>query len=72
MHLVAPDILAEGHGLSSALSAAGLVLGLLLWLFGWRAHRFWIVLIATVSAGISGLYSGFPLRTSARIAADVV
>jgi hypothetical protein len=58
MHLLAPDILVEGHGLSSALSGAGMVLGLLLWLFGWRAHRFWIVLIATVAAGISGLYSG--------------
>jgi hypothetical protein len=30
----------------------------LIWLYGWRAHRFWIVLIATVAAGISGLYSG--------------
>jgi hypothetical protein len=58
MHLLAPDILAEGHGLSWPLSAAGLLIGVLLWLFGWRAHRFWIVLLATVAAGISGLYSG--------------
>ena len=28
---------------------------LLLWLFGWRGHRFWIVLATTVSAGIVGL-----------------
>jgi hypothetical protein len=26
-----------------------------LWLFGWRLHRFWIVLLATVTAGIYGL-----------------
>jgi hypothetical protein len=58
MHLLAPDILAEGHGLSPAVCAVGLALGLLLWVFGWRAHRFWIVLIATLTAGISGLYSG--------------
>jgi MFS family permease len=58
MQLLAPDILVEGYGLSVAITATGLVLGLLLWLFGWQAHRFWIVLIATVAAGISGLYSG--------------
>jgi MFS family permease len=58
MQLLAPDILVEGEGLAPAISATGLLLGLLVWLFGWRAHRFWIVLVATVAAGISGLYSG--------------
>jgi MFS family permease len=58
MHLIAPDILVEGQGLAPAISATGLALGFLVWLFGWRAHRFWIVMIATVAAGISGLYSG--------------
>jgi hypothetical protein len=58
MHLLSPGVLAEACGFSVAACATGLVLGLLLWLLGWRGHRFWIVLIATVSAGIWGLYSG--------------
>jgi hypothetical protein len=58
MRLIAPDILAEGRGLSAAICALGIVVGLLLWLFGWRAHRFWIALVATAAAGLSGLHSG--------------
>src|SRR5438309_11913513 len=56
MQLVAPDILADACGLSAGLIVAGLVLGLALWLFGWWCHRFWIVLITTVLAGVYGLY----------------
>jgi MFS family permease len=58
MQLLVPEILTETRGLSVPLSATGMTLGLLLWLFGWRGHRFWIVLVATVAAGIFGLYSG--------------
>ena len=58
MALLAPDILEEARGLSVAVSVSGLVLGLLLWLLGWRGHRFWIVLAATVSAGVAGLSMG--------------
>jgi MFS family permease len=55
MQVVAPDLLAEACELSAAVSAAGLVLGLLLWLFGWRGHRFWVVLAATLLGGVAGL-----------------
>lgn len=55
MPLLAPDILSEGRGLSLAVSTTGLFVGLLLWVFGWRCHRFWIVLAATVSAGVWGM-----------------
>jgi hypothetical protein len=58
MQLLAPDILAAGHGLSVALSAAGLLLGLALWLLGWWQHRFWIVLATTLLAGVWGLAHG--------------
>lgn len=58
MHLLAPDIVAEARGLSVGLSAAGLAVGLLLWLTGWWGHRFWIVLLTTVAAGVLGLFSG--------------
>src|SRR5262249_41732082 len=40
------------------LLATGTTVGLLLWLLGWWGHRFWIVLIATVGAGIFGLNAG--------------
>ncbi len=55
MSIINPDILAEGRDFSIAFCAVGLAVGLLLWLTGWRAHRFWIVLFATLAAGITGL-----------------
>src|SRR5215831_1330050 len=55
MQLIEPEILAEGVGLSPLQCGLGIVLGLMVWLYGWRAHRFWIVLLGTVIAGIYGL-----------------
>jgi hypothetical protein len=55
MQFVAPDILAEGRGLSLVFSISGLSVGFLLWVFGWWGHRFWIVLTATLVAGVWGL-----------------
>jgi hypothetical protein len=55
MHVVAPDLLAEGRELSVAVLVTGLLLGLSLWLLGWRGHRFWIVLAATLGGGIAVL-----------------
>jgi len=56
MQLVVPDILADACDLSTVLVALGLVLGLVLWLFGWVTHRFWVVMLTTMLAGIYGLY----------------
>lgn len=58
MQLIAPDILAQVLGLSAPACAVGLAIGALLWLFGWWGHRFWVVMFATVVAGIVGLSSG--------------
>ena len=58
MQLIAPDVLTQLIGLSRPACVMGLVLGFLLWLLGWMGHRFWIVLITTVAAGIVGLSSG--------------
>jgi hypothetical protein len=55
MHLIAPDILAEARGLSVGVLVTGIVLGLALWLFGWRWHRFWTVVAVTVAGGLYGL-----------------
>jgi hypothetical protein len=55
MSIIASDILADLCGLSLGLLIALLPVGLLLWLLGWWSHRFWIVLIATVTAGVFGL-----------------
>lgn len=58
MQLIAPDILVEGRGLTGAMAGTILVLGLALWLFGWRWHRFWVVSGITLTAGIIGLNAG--------------
>ena len=69
MQLVAPDILADACGLSIGLVMLGMVLGLALWLFGWHCHRFWIVLITTVLAGVYGLYEAPAFRAQPLVAA---
>ena len=56
MQLVAPDLLVELCGLSPGLVGLAAAVGAALWLLGWWSHRFWVVLIATVAAGVYGLY----------------
>ena len=68
MQFVAPEILESARGLSLPLTAVGLVLGVLLWLTGWWAHRFWIVLVATLAAGLFGLAKGPVLRVQPLLA----
>ena len=58
MVLVAPDILNEVRQLPWYFLAVALALGLLLWLFGGRGHRFWLVLGLTVAGGVVGLRYG--------------
>ncbi len=58
MQLIAPDVLAEARELSWVITATGLVLGDLLWLYGRRWHRFWIVVSITLAGGLFGLHSG--------------
>ena len=58
MQLIAPDILAEARGLTPAMSGTICVLGIALWLFGWRWHRFWIVAGITLAAGLLGMNAG--------------
>jgi hypothetical protein len=61
MQLIAPDILLEARGLTGAMAGTVCVLGIALWLFGWRWHRFWIVAGITLASGLIGLNAG---RTS--------
>lgn len=58
MQLIAPDVLESARGLSNGASAFLALVGLLLWLTGWRWHRFWIVFGITLSAGLIGLNAG--------------
>lgn len=60
MQLIAPDILAESRGLSMAMLGTFGVLGVALWLFGWRWHRFWVVAGITLAAGLIGLNAARP------------
>src|SRR5262245_34243928 len=71
MQVVSPDILSDASGFSPAVSCSTFALGLLLWLLGWRGHRFWIVLIATVTAGIVGLDAG-PDHTTQQVVAGIL
>ncbi|MEI7685036.1 MAG: hypothetical protein WCL32_08420, partial [Planctomycetota bacterium] len=61
MRLVAPDLLPDLCGLSPGVVGLTAAVGAILWLFGWWSHRFWVVLTATVSAGVYGLFDA-PLR----------
>jgi hypothetical protein len=58
MQLLAPDILMEARGSTGAMSGTICVLGIALWIFGWRWHRFWVVAGITLAAGILGLNAG--------------
>lgn len=58
MAFFSSELLADIHGLSEPVCAIGLAVGLLLWLFGWWGHRFFIVLFTTVAGGLVGLHSG--------------
>src|SRR5437763_14657698 len=58
MFLLAPDILAIARDLSAGVSGAGLAVGLVLWLVGYRGHRFWLVLAVTLTGGFVGLAYG--------------
>jgi hypothetical protein len=58
MQLVSPEIVAQARGLSVAVQGGALAVGLFLWLFGARGHRFWIALVITLGAGLIGLFHG--------------
>ena len=60
MQLIAPDVLAEARGLSTAMLGTLCALGVALWLFGWRWHRFWVVAGITLAAGLIGLNAARP------------
>lgn len=60
MQLVSPDVLAEARGLSTAMLGTLAALGVALWLFGWRWHRFWVVAGITLAAGLIGLNAARP------------
>jgi hypothetical protein len=58
MQLIATDILTEARGLTGAMLGTVCVLGIALWVFGWRWHRFWVVAGITLGAGLIGLNAG--------------
>jgi MFS family permease len=69
MQMVSPELIADLCGLSLGLLLAGVVVGFVLWLFGWKSHRFWVVLLATIAAGVYGLQEAAVFKTSPLVAA---
>ena len=69
MHLLAPDILELARQLSPAVSGAFGVVGALLWAFGAHGQRFWLSLVVTVTAGVTGLYLGADFEVQPLVAA---
>lgn len=72
MSLMDPELLGDVVQLSPGPLILGLVVGIALWLFGWRWHRFWIVLATTVAAGTYGLLHGEQFRSQPMIAAPLL
>lgn len=58
MQLISPEILKAAQGLSFGAAGFALFVGLLLWSFGWRWHKFWVVFGITTLAGVIGLGAG--------------
>lgn len=58
MRLISPDVLADANGLSLGATAFFLFIGLLLWGFGWRWHKFWVVFAITLTSGVLGISAG--------------
>lgn len=58
MYLINPDVLADAKGLSVGATAFFLLVGITLWGFGWRWHRFWVVFAVTLTAGLWGISAG--------------
>jgi hypothetical protein len=58
MTLICPDVLIEARGLSPGAAGFLLFVGFLLWAFGWRWHRFWVVFAITLTAGLLGISAG--------------
>lgn len=58
MTFISPDVIAELKGLSVGAGVFLILVGFLLWGFGWRWHRFWVVFGFTTFAGIVGMTSG--------------
>lgn len=58
MHLISPAVLTDAKGLSVGAMAFFLFVGFLVWAFGWRWHKFWVVFAVTLTAGLLGISAG--------------
>ena len=57
-HVISPEVLSEAKGLSVGATGFFLFVGLMLWGFGWRWHKFWTAFTMTLMAGLLGLTFG--------------
>lgn len=68
LQLVIPEILADARNLPLGTISLALAVGIFLWMFGWWSHRFWVVLVTTVLAGVFGLYESSAFHTQPLLA----
>jgi signal transduction histidine kinase len=72
MSILDPELLQAMRDLPLTAVVCGLILGLALWVTGWWLHRFWITLIATLTAGIIGLMYGPELGVKQAMVAGIL
>ncbi|MEJ5274548.1 MAG: hypothetical protein WHU94_01435 [Thermogemmata sp.] len=71
--MVNGEVLQAARGMSAAMLGTWVTLGLALWLFGWRWHRFWITCVAAfVAAAITWHWGSHWTRTPPVISAIVI
>jgi hypothetical protein len=58
LKLLAPDVLELTRSLTPLVSGSVFGVGLFLWVLGAASHRFWLVLLVTLAAGVAGLQVG--------------
>lgn len=69
MQFVSPDIIVAGKDFSIVACGVGLGVGALVWLLGGWSHRFWLVLLITLGAGVYGMSIGEAFNVQPLVAA---
>jgi len=71
--MISTEVLQAARGMSVAMLGTVLALGLAIWLFGWRWHRFWITCLAVATAvATTWKYGNLWTQTPLAVAVTVI